>query len=250
MKSKMTEARLRARFLRSVVTGAAFALFVIAGFFAIRADRYGEDSAPTVLRAGLNFNAGVWRSLGVNRLSRPEPAPAPGTPPRVNGDIGLSEPVDLTDYTITVNDDEGHEMALTLDQIRAVDASRFSTLFKCVEGWSMPLDYAGPRFSDVMEQFNIGKKADGSYYKYVGLETPDQQYYVSIDMESMRHLQTVLALEMNGVPISPEHGAPVRLIIPIKYGIKNLKRIGFITFSDTRPPDYWAENGYDWFAGL
>jgi DMSO/TMAO reductase YedYZ molybdopterin-dependent catalytic subunit len=39
-------------------------------------------------------------------------------------------------------------------------------------------------------------------------------------------------------------------MIPIKYGIKSLKRIGSIAFSDTRPPDYWNENGYDWHAGL
>ena len=41
-----------------------------------------------------------------------------------------------------------------------------------------------------------------------------------------------------------------RLVIPVKYGIKNLKRIGKIFFSDKRPRDYWAEQGYDWFAGL
>ena len=36
---------------------------------------------------------------------------------------------------------------------------------------------------------------------------------------------------------------------PLKYGIKNIKRIGTIRFSDQRPADYWAERGYDWYAG-
>jgi DMSO/TMAO reductase YedYZ molybdopterin-dependent catalytic subunit len=40
------------------------------------------------------------------------------------------------------------------------------------------------------------------------------------------------------------------LIIPTKYGIKNLKRIGTLFFSNERPPDYWAELGYDYFSGL
>jgi len=37
---------------------------------------------------------------------------------------------------------------------------------------------------------------------------------------------------------------------PVKYGIKNLKRIGKIDFSASRPKDYWAERGYDWYAGF
>jgi DMSO/TMAO reductase YedYZ molybdopterin-dependent catalytic subunit len=69
-------------------------------------------------------------------------------------------------------------------------------------------------------------------------------------MESMLHPQTMLAYELNGRPIEIPNGAPLRLVIPIKYGIKSLKRIGKIFFSNRRPPDYWAERGYDWFAGL
>jgi len=55
---------------------------------------------------------------------------------------------------------------------------------------------------------------------------------------------------VNGKPLPLENGAPLRLIIPVKYGIKNLKRIGTITFSNNRPPDYWAEQGYDYYSGL
>jgi DMSO/TMAO reductase YedYZ molybdopterin-dependent catalytic subunit len=66
----------------------------------------------------------------------------------------------------------------------------------------------------------------------------------------MMHEQTVLTYEMNERPLSLENGAPLRLIIPVKYGIKSLKRIGKIIFSDERLPDYWAERGYDWYSGL
>ena len=38
--------------------------------------------------------------------------------------------------------------------------------------------------------------------------------------------------------------------MPVKYGIKNIKRIGRIEYTNTRPPDYWEEQGYDWYAGL
>jgi DMSO/TMAO reductase YedYZ molybdopterin-dependent catalytic subunit len=86
--------------------------------------------------------------------------------------------------------------------------------------------------------------------QYVGMVTPDKAYYVGLDMPSAMHPQTLLAYEMNGKPLPVKHGQPLRLIIPVKYGIKNLKRIGTISFSDERLPDYWAEQGYDYYSGL
>ena len=46
------------------------------------------------------------------------------------------------------------------------------------------------------------------------------------------------------------HGAPLRLAMPIKYGYKQIKQIGLIRYTNTRPDDYWANLGYDWYAGL
>ena len=69
-------------------------------------------------------------------------------------------------------------------------------------------------------------------------------------MKSMLSPQTLLAYEMNGAPLSLANGAPLRLAISNKYGVKNLKRIGVIRFADSKFPDYWGEKGYDWFIGL
>jgi DMSO/TMAO reductase YedYZ molybdopterin-dependent catalytic subunit len=75
------------------------------------------------------------------------------------------------------------------------------------------------------------------------------QYYVGLDIESALHPQTLLCYEMNGLPLTLAHGAPLRLFTPVKYGIKSIKRIGTIRFTNQRPRDYWAERGYDWYAG-
>jgi DMSO/TMAO reductase YedYZ molybdopterin-dependent catalytic subunit len=88
-----------------------------------------------------------------------------------------------------------------------------------------------------------------SLTKYVSLVTPDHEYFVGWDIESILHPQTLLAYEMNGHPLTSEHGAPLRLVSTTKYGIKQLKRIGRIEFTDQRPRDYWAEFGYDWYSG-
>ena len=63
------------------------------------------------------------------------------------------------------------------------------------------------------------------------------------------HPQTLLAYELNGQPLTIEHGAPLRIASPLKYGIKQIKRIGRIEFTDERPKDYWGEQGYDWYSG-
>jgi DMSO/TMAO reductase YedYZ molybdopterin-dependent catalytic subunit len=81
------------------------------------------------------------------------------------------------------------------------------------------------------------------------VETPDGDYFVGLDSDSAMHPQTLLAWEMNGEPLSEEHGAPLRLVIPVKYGIKNIKRIGRIEWLDRCPKDYGADRGYDWYAG-
>jgi DMSO/TMAO reductase YedYZ molybdopterin-dependent catalytic subunit len=60
----------------------------------------------------------------------------------------------------------------------------------------------------------------------------------------------MLAYEMNGEPLTADHGAPLRLVIPVKYGLKWLKRVGTIRFSDVRLDDFWTQRGYDWFSGL
>ena len=141
-------------------------------------------------------------------------------------------------------DPNSPHFSVTLKDILALPRTDTATNFRCIEGWSEDMAFAGVKFSEFMKAYNIRSKP------YVGLETVDGEYYVSIDLESMMHGQTLLAYEMNGEPLKPANGAPLRLVIPVKYGIKNIKRIGKIFFSDRRPPDYWAEQGYDWYAGL
>lgn len=147
---------------------------------------------------------------------------------------------------------------LSLDDIRSLPRVEMTTELKCIEGWSIIVNWTGARFSDFAARFFSGIKSGTSpdlnnlpsdIAKYVSLVTPDRAYYVGWDMQSILHPQTLLAYEMNGVPLKPEHGAPLRLVTTTKYGIKQIKRIGRIEFTNERPRDYWAENGYDWYSG-
>jgi len=51
------------------------------------------------------------------------------------------------------------------------------------------------------------------------------------------------------LPLTWQHGAPLRLAIPIKYGVKNIKRIATIRYTNVRPADFWGQQGYDWYCG-
>lgn len=136
-------------------------------------------------------------------------------------------------------------LLLSLDDIRQLPRVEMTTELKCIEGWSVVVNWAGARFSDFVQKFQP------QFSKYVSLVTPDEGYYVGWDMPSILHPQTILAYEMNGAPLTLEHGAPLRIASPTKYGIKQIKRIGRIEFTDERPRDYWSEpgNGYDWYSG-
>jgi len=135
-------------------------------------------------------------------------------------------------------------LILTLDEIKKLPRIEMTTELKCIEGWSQIVNWVGVRFSDFAAKF-----APPENTQYVSLVTPDREYFVGWDMPSIMHPQTLLAYEMNGQPLAPEHGAPLRLVTTTKYGIKQIKRIGRIEFTNERPSDYWAEQGYDWYSG-
>ena len=240
---------LKKRLIKSILFGLTFFLTLAFAFYTISQD-FEADETAVVIRRFYQLNERISAALqSETRLSVEKTKPAKGKVPRVNGDEGLQSDLDLKNYKILVTNGL-KQLSIKPDEIYALPATEVTTDFKCIEGWSAVIHYKGLRFSDFLKNYDLGKKTDGTYYKYVALETPDQQYYVSIDMKSMLHPQTVLAYEMNETKLSLKNGAPLRLIIPIKYGVKSIKRIGFINFSDELPKDFWTEQGYDWYSGL
>ena len=127
------------------------------------------------------------------------------------------------------------------------------TRLVCVEGWSAIAWWAGLRFDDLLRAYPPASQA-----KWVRVESsvnldasgnPDP-YYVSIDLATARHPQTLLATHFNGQPLTVEHGAPLRLLVPVKLGLKNVKAITQLTYVAEEPRDYWAERGYSAYDGI
>lgn len=239
--------------------------FVFFGVFSWMRNQEESDGLPGPFRKFLEYNERIGHylldpdSLDVVH----EKAPPPGEKPRFNGSIGLESPLDLNTWKLQIASPVGTQapamIELTMKDLLKLPRQEEVIELKCIEGWSQTLSVAGVRFSELLSHYRLGthsglpinlKSNTQDLFSYVGLETPDGEYYVSVDMKSMLNPQTLLAYEVNGLPLEMKEGAPLRLIIPNKYGVKNLKRIGKIQFADTQLPDYWGEQGYGWFLGL
>src|SRR6266481_2972025 len=123
----------------------------------------------------------------------------------------------------------------------------------CVEGWSAIAWWAGLRFDDLIRAYPPISQANWARVESsVNLDAsgnPDP-YFVSIDLATARHPQTLLATHLNGQPLTVDHGAPLRLLVPVKLGLKNVKAITKITYVAEEPRDYWAERGYSRYDGI
>ena len=140
-------------------------------------------------------------------------------------------------------------LLLQIEDITRLPRHELVTQFKCIEGWSQIVHWAGVRMADFLDLYPPDK-IDGKDPRYVYMETPDGDYYTGYDLDVMRHPQTLLVTEMMGAPLTQPHGAPLRLHMPTKYGYKQIKRIGLIAYTNDKPDDYWTKLGYDWYAGL
>jgi DMSO/TMAO reductase YedYZ molybdopterin-dependent catalytic subunit len=127
------------------------------------------------------------------------------------------------------------------------------TRLVCVEGWSAVAWWAGLPFDDLLRTYPPMSQAKWARIESsVNLDAsanPDP-YFMSLDLATASHPQTLLATHLNGQPLTVDHGAPLRLLVPVKLGLKNVKAITRITYVVEEPRDYWAERGYSRYDGI
>ncbi len=119
---------------------------------------------------------------------------------------------------------------------------------RCVEAWSMVVPWNGFSLGDLLQRFKPTSKA-----KYVAFETvvrpeemPGQRrgvldfpYVEGLTMAEAMHPLTILATGIYGVSLANQNGAPLRLVVPWKYGFKSIKSIVRISFTEQEPPTTW-----------
>jgi sulfoxide reductase catalytic subunit YedY len=119
---------------------------------------------------------------------------------------------------------------------------------RCVEAWSMVIPWAGVPLADVLKRFEPTSNA-----KFVAFETlhdpaqmPGQRsggfawpYREGLRMDEAMHPLALLAVGLYGEALPAQNGAPLRLVVPWKYGFKGIKSIVRISFVKTQPPTLW-----------
>ena len=147
----------------------------------------------------------------------------------------------------------GRDQHLTIEELRRFQYREQITRLVCVEGWSTVAWWGGIQFADVLAAYPPAPAARWAALRStVSLDRHGQPetYYVSIDLPTAEHPQTLLATHKDRRPLPLAHGAPLRLVAPMKLGLKNIKAITHIEYTAAEPPDYWKERGYSAYDGL
>ncbi|MBI3447157.1 MAG: protein-methionine-sulfoxide reductase catalytic subunit MsrP [Magnetospirillum sp.] len=133
---------------------------------------------------------------------------------------------------------------------------------RCVEAWSMVIPWVGVPLGDILRRFEPSSKA--KYVVFTTLQDPerlpgqrrailDWPYVEALRMDEAMHPLTLLAVGLYGEELLPQNGAPIRLVVPWKYGFKGIKSIVGIRFTETPPRTAWmkaAAREYGFYANV
>lgn len=134
--------------------------------------------------------------------------------------------------------------------------------FRCVEAWSMVVPWNGFELKDLLDMAGVQSTA-----KYVAFETlmrpeemPGQRapyldwpYVEGLRLDEANHPLTLMATGLYGKPLPNQNGAPLRLVVPWKYGYKSIKSVVRITLTDQEPPTSWNKaisNEYGFYSNV
>ena len=148
---------------------------------------------------------------------------------------------DAKSWRLDIGGLAGKPRSFTYDELLAMPQSQQVSDFHCVTGWTVRnVHWSGVRFSHLLEQ--VAPLPAAKAIRFQSLEEP---YNDSLTLEQVRLKDVMLALHMNGKPLTRPHGAPVRVVIPEMYGYKGVKWLSSMKLVDKQPIGYWEESGYD-----
>lgn len=170
-------------------------------------------------------------------------------------------------WTLTIDGEVEKPLTLGYDDLfKVTDLQERIYRMRCVEAWSMVIPWVGFSLAALIKKANPSSRA-----KYVAFETlydPEQMpgqasaylggnldwpYVEGLRMDEAMHPLTLLAVGTFGKTLAPQNGAPIRLIVPWKYGFKSIKSIVRIRLLEALPPTTWnrrAADEYGFYANV
>ncbi len=150
------------------------------------------------------------------------------------------------------------------DLLKGVDLEERIYRLRCVEAWSMVIPWVGFPLASLLKRFE--PTGNARYVAFTTLHDPEQMrgqrsrfgtidwpYVEGLRMDEAMHPLTILAVGVYGDALPPQNGAPLRLVVPWKYGFKSIKSIVRIHLSEQMPPTSWnrtAPQEYGFYANV
>jgi len=166
-------------------------------------------------------------------------------------------------WTVAVDGEVGKPGMYDVDELmRLFPPAEYVYRMRCVEAWSMVIPWWGFRLGDLLKR--VEPTAQAKYVKFTTLLDPaqfpgqrrrvlDWPYVEGLRMDEATHPLTLLSVGLYGKELLPQNGAPIRLVVPWKYGFKGIKSIVRIELTRTQPRNTWqlsAPHEYGFYANV
>ena len=156
-------------------------------------------------------------------------------------------------WTLTIGGEVQKKVTLDIDQLlKLIPAEERIYRFRCVEGWSMVVPWVGIPLSSVLKY--VGLTSKSKFVEFQTLFDPKQfpaqrqtfgtitfPYREGLRIDEAMNPLTLLAVGLYGKELLPQNGAPIRLVVPWKYGFKSIKSIVSITLKESQTRSTWNE---------
>lgn len=177
----------------------------------------------------------------------------------------LAKNFKIKPWTLSIGGEVQKKVTLDIDQLlKLIPAQERIYRFRCVEGWSMVVPWVGIPLASVLKY--VGLTSKSKYVEFQTLFDPKQfpaqrqtfgtisfPYREGLRIDEAMNPLTLLAVGLYGKELLPQNGAPIRLVIPWKYGFKSIKSIVSITLHQSQTHSTWNEMApkeYGFFANV
>lgn len=162
----------------------------------------------------------------------------------------LAKNFNVQPWQLEIVDGDQNKKQFSLKDIKSFTQHNRTYRLRCVEGWSAVIPWTGIQLRDLI--LSIDSKPKAKYLKFESVFRPTEMvgqrrenfpwpYTEGLRMDEALHPLTLLAFGMYDEELAPQCGAPIRLVVPWKYGFKSLKALTKITFTDDQPAGSWSQ---------
>lgn len=153
--------------------------------------------------------------------------------------VGRNPKFDLGEWDLRVDGEVDDELTLSWEELQALPQTEVTVDIHCVTRWSkLDTTWRGVRVRDLLER--AGRREAGTHL----MAHCDGGYTTNLPVEAVLHDEVLLAHTYEGRPLEPDHGAPLRLLVPARYFWKSAKFVRRLELMSGDRMGFWELNGY------